>query len=488
MAIYSKLSNVRKLTNSSLGSIIDVSNLNFTDLSSAVLEFLNNVSYNETTNAIEGLNTLDAKYINVSNNFSVKLNGVTTFNIDSQGRAEGNSFLVEVAEAKRYRHTDFNNWPDTGIPGEIIYTGVQNQKPEFGEDFIGYLDGRGWVSLTGGGGIFYQLTLLEQIGSPGIPDTPAAGSGIVWIGDPLLATATTPTTQDIYFTDENGNIFSLTVGGGGGGGSNAAYVETTNFVANVTKTITHSLATESVVVDFIDTSTGDRIDGHIDNYGLNSIDVTFTQNLSSVRVVIVSAGGSTGGGGATIFHTITTDLAIAENTMYIVWGDLTIDPGVTVDNDGRLVIVNGNLINNGTYNQGVPGSLEIVSTNLSYVLDKGNTTFGQHLLWTNPTNTWVAGESTTDIDLQPDNAYVTKEWVQSVLPTPLNKVSVTFTPGLAGSPNTVTHGLGTSDIMVQLWDDITGDVIYADINNATTTTVDITFSVNPSGDVKAVII
>jgi hypothetical protein len=153
MAIYSKLSNVRKLTNSSLGSIIDVSNLNFTGLSAAVLEFLNNISYNETTNSIQGLDVLDVKSINVSNGFNIKLNGVTTFNIDSQGRARGNSFLVEVAEARRYRHTDFINWPDNGVPGEIIYTGIQNQKPQFGEDFIGYLNGRGWVSLTQGDGL-----------------------------------------------------------------------------------------------------------------------------------------------------------------------------------------------------------------------------------------------------------------------------------------------------------------------------------------------
>jgi len=272
MAIYSKLSNIRKLTNSSLGSIIEVSNLNFNDLSNALLEFLNNVSYDETTNTIEGLDSLNVKYINVDNNLSIKLNGLTTFNIDSQGRAEGNSFLVEVAEAKRYRHTDFNNWPDLGIPGEIIYTGIQNQKPEFGEDFIGYLDGRGWVSLTGGGGLFYQLTLLEQLGSPGIPDTPDSGSGIVWIGDPGLETHLHPTTQDLYFTDENGQIFSLTCcGGGGGGGTNASYVETTSFTANVTKTISHGLGTNSVVVDFIDTTTGDRVDAHIDNYVLNAI-------------------------------------------------------------------------------------------------------------------------------------------------------------------------------------------------------------------------
>jgi hypothetical protein len=457
MAIYSKLSNIRKLTNSSLGSIVEVSNLNFNDLSLALLEFLNNVSYNEKTNVIEDIDGINVKQINVKNNFSLKLNGATTFNIDSQGRAEGNSFLVEIAEAKRYRHTDFINWPDVGIPGEIIYTGIQNQKPAFGEDFIGYLDGKGWVSLTGEGGASYALTLLQNTGSPGLPPTPSTGSGIVWIGDPGLATTYTPTTQDLYFTDESGEIFKLTccdgsggggsvttkdmlwglitnfavgsvpeyvdwagtlsptgthnsvlpipfdlkikgivlkyldttaasvdalfdydvsigklidpngvaddtnyvdlVGGsnvltlntanvdgnhflietsgldidvssgdilvvkgtvlagsstggsneeimvsleyektysGGGGGSteNVSYVEITNFNANITKTITHGLGTNAVVVDLIDTVTGDRIDGDIDAYGVNSIDITFTQTLSSVRIVVVSAGGS----------------------------------------------------------------------------------------------------------------------------------------------------------------------------------------------------
>lgn len=482
MAIYSKLSNIRKLTNSSLGSIIEVSNLNFNDLSNALLEFLNNVSYDETTNTIEGLDSLNVKYINVDNNLSIKLNGLTTFNIDSQGRAEGNSFLVEVAEAKRYRHTDFNNWPDLGIPGEIIYTGIQNQKPEFGEDFIGYLDGRGWVSLTGGGGLFYQLTLLEQLGSPGIPDTPALGSGIVWIGDPGLETHLHPTTQDLYFTDENGQIFSLTCcGGGGGGGTNASYVETTSFTANVTKTISHGLGTNSVVVDFIDTTTGDRVDAHIDNYVLNAIDVTFTQDVSSVRVVVVSAGGGTGDG-LGIFHTVTSDLTIPENAMYIVWGDLTIDPGVTLINDGRLVIVNGNFIQNGTYIQNPTGSLEQTTTNISYVLNQGNTTFGNHILWTDNTNVWNPGDSTSSIDSQTDNAYVTKEWVN-------NKKYVEeylSTGGLTW--DTITHNLNSQDVIVQVWDmDATpgGVVASLAIRNATLNTVEIQSS--SATNLKAVI-
>jgi hypothetical protein len=79
-------------------------------------------------------------------------------------------------------------------------------------------------------------------------------------------------------------------------------------------------------------------------------------------------------------------------------------------------------------------------------------------------------------------------WVNSTAAASVSKAVVTFTPGVVGSPNTVTHSLGTADIIVQLWDVTTGEVIYADINNATATDVDITFGVNPAGDVKAVII
>jgi hypothetical protein len=70
----------------------------------------------------------------------------------------------------------------------------------------------------------------------------------------------------------------------------------------------------------------------------------------------------------------------------------------------------------------------------------------------------------------------------------VTKASVTFTPGTPGVANTITHNLGTSDIIVQLWDVATGNVILADIGNATSTQVDITFSSNPTGNVKAVIV
>ena len=179
MAIYSKLNSVRKLTNASLTSIIDVTNLNFQDLSSSFLEFLNNLEYNENTNSVS-LRNGDFENLSISDTLYLELDGIPTFTIDSLGKAQGQEILVKVSESKRRRFTDFPDWPDIGVPGEIIYTGVQNQRPEFGEDFIGYLDGKGWVSLTTPSGPFNNLVLSVQIGSPIVIPTASQNTGIIW--------------------------------------------------------------------------------------------------------------------------------------------------------------------------------------------------------------------------------------------------------------------------------------------------------------------
>ena len=215
MSIYTKLSSTRQLTTSSLTSIVDITNLNFRSLSSATLDFLNKIQYEETTNSFT-LNSGVFQFIDIENTLSLKTGGITTFSIDSLGRAEGKELLVSVAEAKRLRFTDFNDWPDQGVPGEIVYTGIQNQKPQFGEDFIGYLQSKGWVSLTDGG-ISNYLTLVELQGSPPIPPNPEQNQGIVWVGSPGYEDTYVPTTQTIYYTDENGQIFDLTYSTGAPG-------------------------------------------------------------------------------------------------------------------------------------------------------------------------------------------------------------------------------------------------------------------------------
>lgn len=439
MAIYSKLSNVKKLTNSSLGAIIDVSNINFSDLSSAVLEFLNNISYNETTNSIDNIYDINTKYLTVNNEFSVKLNDVITFKIDSQGRAEGNSFLVEIAEAKRYRHTDFNDWPLVGIPGEVIYTGIQNQRPEFGEDFIGYLDTRGWVSLTSLSDPVPGLSLLTEIGSPIVIPSPSNGTGLVWIGPPNLENTYVPVNTSIYFTDDEGHTFDIltnfvwekigidakfipegkaiigdgitpgqfqyvdgnetagyilttdgsgnaywaaNTGGGAPGPLNYSYWEINSYVANVTQTITHNLQTINVVVNFIDTVTNERINAHVDNYTTNTVDVTLSSTNPSVKIVVVSAGGAIA---ATIPHMTVSDKFLTSETT-VVDGDIaTLSTISETPVNGCYVEVK---INGVEYEVG-----DGVSTKACYFADPLTPTIPRGFLSTNPNGQVQVGDS-----------------------------------------------------------------------------------------------
>lgn len=439
MAIYSKLSNVKKLTNSSLGAIIDVSNINFTDLSSAVLEFLKNISYDETTNSINELYNINTSYLNVSSQFNVKLNDVITFKIDSQGRAEGNSFLVEVAEAKRYRHTDFNDWPLVGIPGEVIYTGVQNQRPQFGEDFIGYLDTRGWVSLTSLSDPVPGLNLLTEIGSPIIIPSPLDGTGIVWIGPPNLENNYAPVNTSIYFTDDDGNTFDIltnfvwekigidakfipegkaiigddivagqfqyvdgnelagyiltsdgsgnaywaeNTGGNAPGPLNYSYWEINSYIADVTQTITHSLQTVNVVVDFIDSVTNERVNAHVDNYTPNTLDVTLSSSNPSVKIVIVAAGGAI----ASLIPHMTV------NDKFLVSETTTIDGDIATLSTLSETPVNGCYIEvkiNGVEYEVGDG----VSTKSCYFADPATPTLARGFISTDPNGQVQAGDS-----------------------------------------------------------------------------------------------
>ena len=151
MAVYKNIESIRRLTNASLTSLIDVTNLNFKSLADANLEFLNNINYDEIANSIS-LYSGTFELAEITNQLTISQSGIPTFTIASSGNATGKALLVEVAETQRQRFTDFPTYPAVGVPGEIVYTGVAGLDPVFGEDFIGYLQDRGWVSLTGGFG------------------------------------------------------------------------------------------------------------------------------------------------------------------------------------------------------------------------------------------------------------------------------------------------------------------------------------------------
>ena len=101
MAIYNNLEGIRKLSNASLTSIVDVTNLNFKSISDANIEFLNNISYNETDNSFSVYKGL-FELIELTDTLSVKSDGIVTLTIDSSdlsAREILNSFVTVIPVA-----------------------------------------------------------------------------------------------------------------------------------------------------------------------------------------------------------------------------------------------------------------------------------------------------------------------------------------------------------------------------------------------------
>lgn len=81
------------------------------------------------------------------------------------------------------------------------------------------------------------------------------------------------------------------------------------------------------------------------------------------------------------------------------------------------------------------------------------------------------------------------ETIESSIAGGVNKYATTLTGIVADTPITVTHALGNTDIMVQLWDLTSGEMIFAKLDNRTTNTVDVTFVGSaPAGNVRTVVL
>ena len=52
---------------------------------------------------------------------------------------------------------------------------------------------------------------------------------------------------------------------------------------------------------------------------------------------------------------------------------------------------------------------------------------------------------------------------------------------------TVTHSLGTKDVIIQLYDVTTDETVYADVERASTNTATITFASTPTNSIRVLV-
>ena len=84
-----------------------------------------------------------------------------------------------------------------------------------------------------------------------------------------------------------------------------------------------------------------------------------------------------------------------------------------------------------------------------------------------------------------DGETVPKRTTRSEAATALNAES-TFAATITANA-TVTHNLGTKDVIVQLYDIVTFDTVYADIDRATTNTVGVSFGATPTNSIRVLV-
>lgn len=183
MGIYNDIKQVKRLTNGSLGAIIENSNNNFVKLSSAFKTFLENLSYDEDNNDVT-FHAITSELISLTDSLTMNQNGVVTLLIDSQGRLTGKSVLVEVSQSKRHRFTEFPDRPDAGVLGEVIYTGPNS--PTLDEGLWLYTEYAGWVRLDGDGGGTGECCELSQLPDVQLDSSPGPQDGDVLIYDAVL--------------------------------------------------------------------------------------------------------------------------------------------------------------------------------------------------------------------------------------------------------------------------------------------------------------
>ena len=133
MAVQVTLTSVKKLTNTSTASVVELSNFNFSTITSAIKEFLASINYNESLNSVSvDVTTIASDLINVRQGLSVYgtqlVNGQypTVIQLSPTGTVSAQNFTAkDVLESMRLRLRVFGQIPSTGVPGEIIYIQAQ---------------------------------------------------------------------------------------------------------------------------------------------------------------------------------------------------------------------------------------------------------------------------------------------------------------------------------------------------------------------------
>ena len=171
-------------------------------------------------------------------------------------------------------------------------------------------------------------------------------------------------------------------------------------------------------------------------------------------------------------QTIGGDKTFSDNV--IISGNLTVSGSTTTVNTETILLAD-NII---TLNSNATGS---ATENAGIEVERGDDANAE-LRWNETTDKW-------QIEVDPDNDTYQNIATEDYVATQISDNSYAASIGNGSSTAiAVTHGLGTRDVIVQLFDNATYDTVYADVVRTDANNVTVTFAVAPSSNAYRVLV
>lgn len=335
-----------------------------------------------------------------------------------------------------------------------------------------YYDGTAWVGLK-------QLNINNST-FINLANLSPAGSNIISLQASINATGTPSNTTflrgDNTWGTPIGALYTLPVTAGG---SNSAVISLTE------QTLTTQVVSD---VTFNGTTNGVKITEATGNNG--SIIIGLQDSITLVGTLTVQGTGQSSFAGQVTIPAVPVASTDAASKAY-----------VDLSTTGALIFQGGYNASTNTPNLDSPPT-GVIKRGFMWTVTVDGTFFteqvriGDSLIAKIDTPTTLADWTTVQSNI--DLATLTTVGLGNV--NAGSGINVSYSNGTAtvsaiggtyattiSTSNTVTHNLGTKDVMIELYDTVTFDTVYADVSRTTDNTVTVTFSAVPTNPIRVLV-
>jgi len=337
--------------------------------------------------------------------------------------------------------------PSNPVEGQIYYNSVTN--------FVFVYDGTAWVNISG--------DLTELIAGEGLTGGGNSGSVTIDINtdnSTLEVNADTLRVKASGITSNELNSTGVTAGSYGSATEIATF--TVDEDGRLTGAGTQSVSSSLSISGDTGTDSVSLISGTLNFTGGDGTTTTVSDDNVTIDVdsTVVRTSGD---------QTIAGNKTFSDNV--VVNGDLTVS-GTTTTVNTETILLADNII---TLNSNATGG---ATESAGIEVERGDDS-NVSLLWNETTDKW-------QIEVSPGTSQniATENYVTGAISGAItaNSYATTIT-----DTATITHGLNTKDVVIQLYDIVTDETVFADVQRASTTTATITFSSTPTNSIRVLV-